>query len=75
MTESADFNNTLRWQDTQANALPQIPATGTPFIIMGGRTMECQNGPERHGKAKAELRASIANDVSQIVAAVFKFLL
>lgn len=47
----------IRWQDSQDGARPQLKCDGIPFIIMGARTLECDFGPDREKKRRAERAA------------------
>ncbi|CAC5360204.1 unnamed protein product [Mytilus coruscus] len=43
---------TIRYDDTQKDAVPPIPYDGVPFIIRGKKTLECHQGKDRSKKKK-----------------------
>lgn len=43
---------TIRYNDTQKDAVPPIPYDGVPFIIRGKKTLECHQGKDRSKKKK-----------------------
>lgn len=46
------IGGSIHWQDTQDNARPHLLCDGVPFIIMGTRTLDCHQGPDRDKKRK-----------------------
>ncbi|XP_063615030.1 calcium-responsive transcription factor-like [Penaeus indicus] len=46
------IGGSIHWQDTQDNARPHLLCDGIPFIIMGTRTLDCHQGPDRDKKRK-----------------------
>ncbi|XP_042889353.1 calcium-responsive transcription factor-like isoform X2 [Penaeus japonicus] len=55
--ELKKLSGSIHWQDTQDNARPRLPCEGVPFLIMGTRTLDCHQGPDRDKKRK-HLRAA-----------------
>ncbi|XP_037791035.1 uncharacterized protein LOC119586387 isoform X2 [Penaeus monodon] len=50
--ELQKIGGNIHWQDTQDNAHPHLLCDGIPFIIMGTRTLDCHQGPDRDKKRK-----------------------
>ena len=46
------------WQDTQHINGPRLDYDGMPFMVLGKKTLECHNGPDRNKAQKAKRKKS-----------------
>ncbi|XP_041373786.1 uncharacterized protein LOC121386838 [Gigantopelta aegis] len=50
-------NHRVVWSDTQDVAGTRLVFDGCPYMVLGKRRLECQNGPNRHKKRKEKQEA------------------